>query len=80
MGKDILDKQTLELSEACDRLGELMKNDPILRTRDGGPIQFFHEHLVSGETPAMALALVKKFYYDLDELPSHDGTLCHLSS
>jgi len=54
----------MELSEACDKLAEMLKNDPILRIRGGGPIQFFHDYLNAGETPAMALALVKKDYYD----------------
>jgi hypothetical protein len=56
----------MDLSEACDELAKLLKEDRILRTRDGGPIQFFYDYLNQGETPKMALALVKKDYYNED--------------
>ena len=56
----------MELSDACDELANLIKKDRILRNRGGGPIQFFYVYLKDGETPAMALALVKRDYYDLD--------------
>ena len=50
----------MELSEACDKLAELMESDEWAREHKGAPIQLFHDYLKDGETPAMALALVKK--------------------
>ncbi len=58
----------MTLSDACDELAELIRNDPVLRTRGGGPIQFFYDYLKQGETPKMALTLVKKDYYEEDDI------------
>ena len=56
----------MDLSDACDKLAELMENDEYKKESKGAPIQFFHDYLEAGETPAMALALVKKDYYEID--------------
>ncbi len=64
----------MELSEACDKLATLMREDNFLRIREGLPIQFFHEHLQQGETPAMALALVKRYFYDFEEEASNGSS------
>lgn len=56
----------MELSEACDKLAKLIKDDRWVRIRDGLPIQMFHDHLKDGDTPAIALALVKKDYFNGD--------------
>jgi len=56
----------LELSEACNKLAELMENDEWSREHKGEPIHLFHDHLADGETPSMALVLVKKAYYEVE--------------
>ena len=62
-----LEDEVLELSEACNKLAELMENDEWAREHKGEPVHLFHDHLVDGETPAMALALVKKVFYPINQ-------------
>lgn len=52
----------MELSEACDKLAKLIEEDPVLRVRSGTSIEMFIISLNDGETPAMALAMVKNYY------------------
>lgn len=51
------DRATMELPDACDELAQLIIDDAL--AMPGYAIQFFMEHIENGETPAMALALVK---------------------
>lgn len=54
------------LSDCCEELGTIIKNDKWLRISDGEMIHSFIINLKNGETPAMALAMVKH-QFELNE-------------
>ena len=53
-------EEVMELSEACDKLAELIVQERKSVLQPGYLIQFFVDGIEQGETPAMALALAKK--------------------
>jgi hypothetical protein len=55
----------MELSEACEKLADMIQDDPFMRWHSGDSILSFHNHLNRGETAAMALALVKRECYEM---------------
>ena len=54
-----LGSETMELSEACDKLADLIVKERGTMLQPGYLIQFFVDALEEGDTPAMALALAK---------------------
>lgn len=61
----------MEFHEACEKLGQMIASCEFKRSSYGYPIEHFIELINDGETPAMALAIVRdeggytgKFEYD----------------
>lgn len=55
-----MEEKTMLLSEACDKIAELIVQEQKTMMLPGYLIQFFIDSLDQGETPSMALALAKK--------------------